>query len=47
VLTAPAAAALRVEPVDDGVEAGGEPFVAVVDPDVVGEGGQGGKAIGG
>ena len=45
VLTA-RAAALRLEPVDDGVEAGGESFVAVVGPHVVAEGGQGGKPVG-
>jgi hypothetical protein len=40
------AAALRLESVDEGVEAGGEPFVAVVDPDVFSEGDQGREAVG-
>src|SRR5205823_312964 len=36
----------RVEAGDEGVEAGGESFVAVVEPDVFAEGGQGGEAVG-
>ena len=32
---------------DEGVEAGGEPLVAVVGPGVCAEGGQGGKPTGG
>jgi hypothetical protein len=44
---APSAWALRrVESGDEGVEAGGEPFVAVVEPDVFAEGDQGGEAVG-
>src|SRR6266542_2600440 len=35
------------QPVDEHVEAGGESLVAVVEPDVVAEGGQGGEAVGG
>ena len=40
------AAALRLESVGEGVEAGAEPFAAVVDPDVFAEGDQGGEAAG-
>jgi hypothetical protein len=36
-----------LQPVDEDVEAGGEPLVAVVDPDVGAEGDQGGEAVGG
>jgi hypothetical protein len=36
-----------LEPVDQDVETGGEPLVAVVDPDVFAEGDQGGEAVGG
>ena len=36
-----------LQPVDQHLEAGGEPLVAVVDPDVLAEGDQGGKAVGG
>ena len=46
LLTTPPAAALGLEAVDEGVEAGGEPFVAVVVPDVLAEGDQGGEAVG-
>jgi hypothetical protein len=35
-----------VESGDEGVEAGGEPFVAVVEPDVFAEGNEGGEAVG-
>jgi hypothetical protein len=35
------------KPVDQDVEAGGEPLVAVVDPDVFAQGDQGGEAVGG
>ena len=35
------------QPVDQHLEAGGEPFVAVVDPDVFAQGDQGGEAVGG
>jgi hypothetical protein len=35
-----------LQPVDEHVEAGGEALVAVVDPDVLAEGDQGGKALG-
>jgi hypothetical protein len=34
-----------LEPVDEGVDAGGESFVAVVAPDVFAEGDQGGEAV--
>ncbi len=40
-------AAGRLEAADEGAEAGGEPFVAVVGPDVLAEGGQRGEAAGG
>ena len=43
---APAGASSRVESGDEGVEAGCEPFVAVVEPDVFAEGDQGGEAVG-
>lgn len=33
--------------VEEGVKAGGEPLVAVVGPDVLAEGGQGGEVVGG
>src|SRR6185437_3993314 len=46
LVAALSAAALRLESVDEGVEAGGEPFVAVVDPDVCAEGNQGREAVG-
>jgi hypothetical protein len=36
-----------LQPVDEHVEAGGEPLVAVVEPDVLAEGDQGGEAVGG
>jgi len=36
-----------LQPVDEDVEAGGEALVAVVDPDVLAEGDQGGEAVGG
>ena len=36
-----------LQPVDQHLEAGGEPLVAVVDPDVLAEGDQGGEAVGG
>ena len=36
-----------LQPVDEHVEAGGEALVAVVDPDVLAEGDQGGEAVGG
>jgi hypothetical protein len=36
----------RVDPGEEGVEAGGEPLVAVVGPDVLAEGGDGGEALG-
>jgi hypothetical protein len=36
-----------LEPIDQDVETGGEPLVAVVDPDVFAEGDQGGEAVGG
>jgi hypothetical protein len=36
-----------LQPVDQDVQAGGEPLVAVVDPDVLAEGDQGGEAVGG
>jgi hypothetical protein len=39
-------ASRRFESVDERVEAGGEPFVAVVDPDVLAEVDQGGEAVG-
>ena len=35
------------QPIDQHLEAGGEPLVAVVDPDVLAEGDQGGEAVGG
>ena len=35
------------QPINQDVEAGGEPLVAVVDPDVVAQGDQGGEAVGG
>ncbi|HXQ55386.1 MAG TPA: hypothetical protein VOA19_06215, partial [Actinomycetes bacterium] len=35
------------QPVNQDVEAGGEPLVAVVDPDVFAQGDQGGEAVGG
>jgi hypothetical protein len=35
------------QPIDQHLPAGGEPLVAVVDPDVLAEGDQGGKAVGG
>ena len=46
LLAALSAAALRLESVEEGVEAGGEPFVAVVEPDVFAEGDEGGEAVG-
>ena len=46
LVAALSAAALRLESVEEGVEAGGEPFVAVVEPDVFGEGDEGGEAVG-
>ena len=46
VLAALSAASLRLESVEEGVEAGGEPFVAVVEPDVFAEGDEGGEAVG-
>ncbi len=36
-----------LQPVDEHVQAGGEPLVAVVDPDVLAEGDQCGEAVGG
>jgi hypothetical protein len=42
---APARTPRGVEPVDDGVEAGCEPFVAVVEPDMFAENDQRGEAI--
>src|SRR4029450_5458393 len=36
-----------LQPVDQDVEAGGEPLVAVVDPDVLAQGDQGWEAVGG
>ena len=36
-----------LKPVDQHLEAGGEPLVAVVDPDVLAEGDQGWEAVGG
>ena len=36
-----------LKPIDQHLEAGGEPLVAVVDPDVLAEGDQGGEAVGG
>jgi hypothetical protein len=36
-----------LKPVDQHLETGGEPLVAVVDPDVLAEGDQGGEAVGG
>src|SRR4249919_215156 len=36
-----------LQPIDQHLEAGGEPLVAVVDPDVFAEGDQGGEAVGG
>ena len=36
-----------LQPVDQHLEAGGEPLVAVVDPDVLAEGDQGWEAVGG
>ena len=36
-----------LKPVNQDVEAGGEPLVAVVDPDVFAQGDQGGEAVGG
>jgi len=39
--------ACLLEPVDQHLEAGGEPLVAVVDPDVFAQGDQGGEAVGG
>ena len=36
-----------LQPVDQHLEAGGEPLVAVVDPDVLAEGDQGREAVGG
>jgi hypothetical protein len=36
-----------LKPADQDVEAGGEPLVAVVDPDVLTQGDQGGEPIGG
>jgi hypothetical protein len=35
-----------LQPLDQHLEAGGEPFVAVVEPDVFAEGDQGGEAVG-
>ena len=35
-----------LQPVDQHLEAGGEPLVAVVDPDVLAEGDQGREAVG-
>ena len=35
-----------LKPVDQHLEAGGEPLVAVVDPDVLAEGDQGREAVG-
>jgi hypothetical protein len=35
------------QPISQHLEAGGEPLVAVVDPDVLAEGDQGGEAVGG
>jgi hypothetical protein len=35
------------QPIDQHLEAGAEPLVAVVDPDLVAEGDQGGEAVGG
>jgi hypothetical protein len=43
--SAPAPTPRRIEPVDDGVEAGCEPFVAVVEPDMFGESDQRGESI--
>jgi hypothetical protein len=43
---APVRGLRRFESGDEGVEAGGEPFVAVVEPDVFAEGDQGGEAVG-
>jgi hypothetical protein len=36
-----------LQPVNKDVEAGGEPLVAVVEPDMLAEGDQGGEAVGG
>ena len=36
-----------LQPIDQHLQAGGEPLVAVVDPDVLAEGDQGGKAFAG
>ena len=41
------AARCGLQPSEEGVEAGGEPFVAVVGPDVLAEGGQHREAVGG
>jgi len=46
LVVALSAAAFGLESVDEGVEAGGEPFVAVVDPDVCSEGDEGREAVG-
>jgi hypothetical protein len=35
-----------LQPVDEDVQAGGEPLVTVVEPDVLAEGDQGGEAVG-
>jgi hypothetical protein len=35
------------QPISQHLEAGGKPLVAVVDPDVLAEGDQGGEAVGG
>ena len=36
----------RLDPAEEGVEAGGEPFVAVIGPDVLAKGSQRGEAVG-
>jgi hypothetical protein len=36
-----------LQPVGEDVQAGGEPLIAVVEPDVLAEGDQGGEAVGG
>jgi hypothetical protein len=36
-----------LQPVDEDVQAGGEPLVTVLEPDVLAEGDQGGEAVGG
>ena len=46
MVVALSAAALGLESADEGAEADGKPFVAVVDPDICSEGDQGRKAVG-